>query len=69
MPDTRLGEIARRLLPLLTEFKAEAAQVVDENGKRDAVILMDYMMRKYPRIVIFLACVDTLAELAEHAPE
>jgi hypothetical protein len=25
-------------------------------------------MRKYPRIVIFLACADTLAELAHNAP-
>lgn len=69
MPDTRLGDLARQLLPLLAEFKAEAARVIDENGKRDAVILQDYMMRKYPRIVIFLACADTLAELAEHAPD
>jgi hypothetical protein len=69
MPDTRLGEIARKLMPLLTEFKAEATRVMDENGRRDAVILQDYMMRKYPRIVIFLACAETLAELAEHAPE
>jgi hypothetical protein len=69
MPDTRLGEIARKLLPLLAEFKAEANRVTDENAKRDAVILQDYMMRKYPRIVIFLACVDTLGELAEHAPD
>jgi hypothetical protein len=69
MPDTRLGEIARKLLPLLEEFKAEASSVMEEDGRRDAIILMDYMMRKYPRIVIFLACVETLAELAEHAPE
>jgi hypothetical protein len=69
MPDTHLGEIARKMLPLLAEFKAEANRVLDENGRRDAVIIQDYMMRKYPRIVIFLACVDTLAELAEHAPE
>ncbi len=69
MADTRLGEIARKMLPLLTEFKAEASRVTDENGRRDAVILQDYMMRKYPRIVIFLACVETLGELAEHAPE
>jgi hypothetical protein len=69
MPDTRLGEIARKLTPLLAEFKAEANRVMDENGRRDAVILQDYMMRKYPRIVIFLACADTLAELADHAPE
>ncbi len=69
MADTRLGEIARKMLPLLTEFKAEAGRVTDENGRRDAVILQDYMLRKYPRIVIFLACVETLGELAEHAPE
>jgi len=69
MTDTHLGEIARKLLPLLAEFKTEANRVMDENGRRDAVILQDYMMRKYPRIVIFLACVDTLAELAEHAPD
>lgn len=69
MPDTRLGEIARKLLPLLAEFKAEAHEVTDENARRDAVILQDYMMRKYPRIVISLACIDILSELAEHAPE
>ncbi len=69
MPDTRLGEIARKLLPLLAEFKTEAGRVLDENGKRDAVILQDYMMRKYPRIVTFVACIDTLAEFAEHAPD
>jgi hypothetical protein len=69
MPDTRLGEIARRLLPLLDEFQHEASNVMDENGRRDSVILKDYMMRKYPRIVIFLACADTLAELASSAPE
>jgi hypothetical protein len=69
MPDTRLGEIARKLLPLLDEFQVEASNIMDENGRRDAVILKDYMMRKYPRIVIFLACADTLAELAQHAPE
>jgi len=69
MADTRLGEIARKLLPLLDEFKTEASDVMDENGRRDAVIVKDYMMRKYPRIVIFLACADTLAELAQHAPE
>lgn len=69
MADTRLGEIARKMLPLLAEFKAEASRVTDENGRRDAVILQDYMLRKYPRIVIFLACVETLGELAEHAPE
>ncbi len=68
MADTRLGEIARKLLPLLDEFKTEASDVMDENGRRDAVILKDYMMRKYPRIVIFLACADTLAELAQNAP-
>lgn len=69
MPDTRLGGIARKMMPLLGEFKAEAGRVTHENGRRDAVILQDYMMRKYPRIVIFLACVETLGELAEHAPE
>jgi hypothetical protein len=68
MADTRLGEIARKLVPLLDEFKTEASDVMDENGRRDAVILKDYMMRKYPRIVIFLACADTLAELAQNAP-
>ncbi|MEO7038634.1 MAG: hypothetical protein ABI186_01225 [Candidatus Elarobacter sp.] len=68
MADTRLGEIARRLLPILDEFQTEARDVMDENGRRDATILKDYMMRKYPRIVIFLACADTLAELAQHAP-
>ncbi len=68
MADTRLGEIARKLLPLLDEFQTEARDVMDENGRRDATILKDYMMRKYPRIVIFLACADTLAELAQHAP-
>jgi len=68
MADTRLGEIARKLAPLLDEFKTEASDVMDENGRRDAVILKDYMMRKYPRIVIFLACADTLAELAQNAP-
>jgi hypothetical protein len=68
MSDTRLGEIARRLVPILDEFQAEASSVMDENGRRDAVILKDYMLRKYPRIVIFLACADTLAELAHNAP-
>lgn len=68
MSDTRLGEIARNLLPLLDEFQTEASGVMDENGRRDATILKDYMMRKYPRIVIFLACADTLAELAQNAP-
>jgi hypothetical protein len=68
MADTRLGEIARKLVPLLNEFKAEASDVMEEDGRRDAVILKDYMMRKYPRIVIFLACADTLGELAENAP-
>ncbi len=68
MADTRLGEIARKLLPLLDEFQTEARGVMDENGRRDATILKDYMMRKYPRIVIFLACADTLAELAQNAP-
>lgn len=68
MADTRLGEIARKLLPLLDEFQTEARDVMDENGRRDATILKDYMMRKYPRIVIFLACADTLAELAGRAP-
>ena len=69
MANTRLGEIARKLTPLLDEFKTEASGVMEEDGRRDAVILKDYMMRKYPRIVIFLACADTLAELAQHAPE
>ncbi|MGH7707548.1 MAG: hypothetical protein ACREM8_00340 [Vulcanimicrobiaceae bacterium] len=68
MADTRLGEIAHQLLPLLDEFQKEASGVMDENGRRDATILKDYMMRKYPRIVIFLACADTLAELAHNAP-
>jgi len=68
MSDTRLGEIARKLLPLLDEFQKEASGVMEENGRRDATILKDYMMRKYPRIVIFLACADTLAELAASAP-
>jgi len=68
MSDTRLGEIARKLLPLLDEFQKEASGVMEENGRRDATILKDYMMRKYPRIVIFLACADTLAELAANAP-
>ena len=68
MSDTRLGEIARKLVPLLDEFQTEARDVMDENGRRDATILKDYMMRKYPRIVIFLACADTLAELAQNAP-
>jgi hypothetical protein len=68
MSDTRLGEIARKLLPLLDEFQTEASGVMEENGRRDATILKDYMMRKYPRIVIFLACADTLAELAANAP-
>ena len=69
MGDTRLGEIAHNLLPLLDEFQKEARDVMDENGRRDATILKDYMMRKYPRIVIFLACADTLAELAQNAPK
>ncbi len=69
MADTRLGEIARKLAPLLDEFQVEARDVMDENGRRDATILKDYMMRKYPRIVIFLACADTLAELAQNAPK
>ena len=68
MPDTRLGEIARKLLPLLDEFQTEAQNAMDENGRRDATILKDYMLRKYPRIVIFLACADTLADLAANAP-
>ena len=69
MADTRLGEIARKLVPLLDEFQHEASGVMDENGRRDATILKDYMMRKYPRIVVFLACADTLSELAARAPE
>jgi hypothetical protein len=68
MAQTRLGEIARNMLPLLDEFQTEARDVMDENGRRDATILKDYMLRKYPRIVIFLACADTLAELAQNAP-
>jgi hypothetical protein len=68
MSDTRLGEIARKLLPLLDEFQKEAHRVIDEDGRRDAVIVKDYMLRKYPRIVVFLACADTLAELAANAP-
>jgi hypothetical protein len=68
MAQTRLGEIARKLLPLLDEFQTEARGVMEEDGRRDATILKDYMMRKYPRIVIFLACADTLAELAHNAP-
>jgi hypothetical protein len=68
MAQTRLGEIARNMLPLLDEFQTEARDVMDENGRRDAIILKDYMLRKYPRIVIFLACADTLAELAQNAP-
>ena len=69
MPDTRLGELAHQLMPLLDEFAKEANRVMDENGRRDATILKDYMMRKYPRIVVFLACADTMAELAHSAPE
>ncbi|MBV8602486.1 MAG: hypothetical protein JO359_13060 [Candidatus Eremiobacteraeota bacterium] len=69
MADTRLGEIAHSLVPLLDEFQKEAQRVMDEDGRRDAIILKDYMMRKYPRIVVFLACADTLAELAHNAPD
>ena len=69
MPDTRLGELALKLTPLLDEFAKEANRVMDENARRDAVILKDYMMRKYPRIVVFLACADTMAELAQNAPK
>ena len=69
MPDTRLGEIAAQLAPLLDEFQKEAHRVMDEDGRRDATILKDYMMRKYPRIVIFLACADTMSELAQNAPK
>lgn len=69
MPDTRLGELAEKLTPLLDEFAKEANRVMDENGRRDATILKDYMMRKYPRIVVFLACADTMAELAQNAPK
>ncbi|MBV8151253.1 MAG: hypothetical protein JO101_03060 [Candidatus Eremiobacteraeota bacterium] len=68
MAETRLGDIARQLVPLLDEFQKEAARVMDENGRRDATILKDYMMGKYPRIVVFLACADTMAELAGNAP-
>lgn len=68
MSDTRLGEIARKLVPLLDEFQVEANRVMDENGRRDAIMLKDYMLRKYPRVVVFLACADTLAELAQNAP-
>ena len=69
MPDTRLGEIVQKLVPLLDDFAKEANRVMDENGRRDATILKDYMMRKYPRIVVFLACADTMAELAQNAPK
>jgi hypothetical protein len=69
MPDTRLGEIVQNLVPLLDDFAKEANRVMDENGRRDATILKDYMMRKYPRIVVFLACADTMAELAQNAPK
>jgi hypothetical protein len=69
MADTRLGELAQQLTPLLAEFAKEANRVMDENGRRDAVILKDYMLRKYPRIVVFLACADTMAELAANAPQ
>ena len=69
MADTRLGELAQNMVPLLDEFQKEANRVMDENGRRDAVILKDYMMRKYPRIVVFLACADTMAELAQNAPK
>ncbi|GEM_PF-2059942 len=69
MADTRLGELAQQLMPLLDEFAKEANRVMDENGRRDAVILKDYMLRKYPRIVVFLACADTMAELAANAPQ
>ncbi len=69
MPDTRLGEIARKLVPLLVEFKLEAHRVTDDDAKRDALILQDYMMHKYPRIVVFLACIDMLSALAQQAPE
>jgi hypothetical protein len=68
MAETRLGEIALKLVPLLDDFQKEASGLMDENGRRDATILKDYMMRKYPRIVVFLACADTLAELAANAP-
>ena len=69
MPDTRLGEIVQKLVPLLDDFAKEANRVMDENGRRDATILKDYMMRKYPRIIVFLACADTMAELAQNAPK
>ncbi|MGH7328006.1 MAG: hypothetical protein ACREJX_06615 [Polyangiaceae bacterium] len=69
MPDTRLGELVQKLTPLLDEFAKEANRVMDENGRRDATILKDYMMRKYSRIVVFLACADTIAELAANAPQ
>jgi hypothetical protein len=69
MADTRLGDIARRLMPILDEAQLEASRVMEEDGRRDATILKDYMMRKYPRIVVFLACVDTLNEMAHNAPD
>lgn len=69
MADTRLGEIAHDLVPLLDEFQKEAHRVIDEDAKRDAIILKDYMMRKYPRLVVFLACADTMSELAHNAPK
>ena len=69
MADTRLGEIARKLMPLLDEAQIEAQRVMEEDGRRDATILKDYMMRKYPRIVVFAACADTLNELAHNVPD
>jgi hypothetical protein len=68
MADTRLGEIARKLVPLLDEFQTEAKRVLEEDGRRDVTILKDYMLRKYPRIIVFAACADTMAELAANAP-
>ncbi len=66
--ETRLGEIAHKLEPLLKEFLTEARSVMDEDALRDVAILKDYMMHKYPRLIVFFACSDTLADLAHDAP-
>lgn len=66
--ETRLGEIAHKLEPLLKEFLTEARGVMSEDALRDVAILKDYMMHKYPRLVVFFACSDTLADLAHDAP-
>jgi len=66
--DTKLGEIAHKLLPLLEEFQEEARRVLDEDALRDVTMLRDYMMRKYPRLIVFFACTNILAELAADAP-